>query len=138
MKRWAKNVDWSSVIYKTFKSICVIAIFVGLIYYLESCSDNEEHKRQKSYEEAYNEGYNVGVKESKIFVSAETAEALRYFVEECDGFEYNFEEYVIILGDYYEANKGSMTDEEQEAFGNVFNYCYDADYLTRQIFRGSE
>jgi len=138
MARWIKNVEWSLLLHKAFNVACVIALFVGLIFYLDKCSNDDVSRIETARQEGYDEGYNVGAKESEIFVSAETAEALRYFVEENNGFEYNFEEYVIILGDYYEANKGSMTDEEQKAFGNVFNYCYDADYLTRQIYFGSE
>lgn len=60
MGEWIKNVEWSSVIYKIFKTICVIAIFVGLIYYLESCSNNEEQNRQDAYDKAYETGYESG------------------------------------------------------------------------------
>lgn len=31
-----------------------------LSYSIESCSDNEEQRRQEIYNEAYDEGYNVG------------------------------------------------------------------------------
>lgn len=60
MGKWIRNVEWSSVIYKIFKAVCVIAIFVGLIYYLVSCSDNEEQNRQDAYDKAYETGYESG------------------------------------------------------------------------------
>lgn len=60
MARWIKNIDWSLVLHKAFNVACVIALFVGLILYLDKCSDDDMVRIETARQEGYDEGYDVG------------------------------------------------------------------------------
>ena len=60
MARWIKSIDWSLVLHNAFKVACVIALFVGLILYLDKCSNDDTARTETARHEGYDEGYNVG------------------------------------------------------------------------------
>ena len=65
MARWIKNIEWSIVLHKAVNVACVIVLFIGLIFYLDKCSDDDVVRIETARQEGYDEGYNVGYEEGR-------------------------------------------------------------------------
>lgn len=65
MARWLKNIEWSLVLHKAFNVACVITLFVGLLFYLDKCSDDDAARIETVRQEGYDEGYDVGYEEGQ-------------------------------------------------------------------------
>lgn len=136
---------------KTKMKLSIFCAVITISVLFSGCSDQGisretyEDIKHQAYKEGYNDGYEEGrdktiedIQEEYdggclLFIPDEIYEQLVYFVDENNGFEYVAEEYVITVGEYLNTHRDEMTDEEIEAFLKVIRYCYDADWLTRQI-----
>lgn len=71
-----------------------------------------------------------------IYMSDEAIDQLTYILEDENGFEYNAEDYFLIVEDYLLKNGDRLTPDEIEAFENVVEYFYDVERLMRRIYNG--
>lgn len=134
----------------------VIFLFILFVATFFSCGyqndELEAAERNAAYSSGYDDGYNEGYEEgyenyyqdisselngvdgySPVYISDEIIDALFYLVEEKNGNRYRPEEYADIVYDYFDENSAYMTEEQIEAFINIITYCYDAEWITRNI-----
>lgn len=136
---------------KTLILLCALlsATLVSCGYSGEDVSNARATGFDEGYDEGYSDGYNEAYEEayedfvyelnygvegySPLYVSDEIIDDLLYIVEEHNGCEYRPEEYVMIVSDFFDATRQYMTSDEREAFENIIDYCYEVEWITRNI-----
>lgn len=113
MKQRAKNIDWHSMLHKAINVLCVIAIFVGLVFYLDKCSNDDtariETVRQEGYDEGHSDGYEEGREQGQEDVIAEPREYDLYshddIISDPENFDlYSYDDVIDILNNIFDGN----------------------------------
>ncbi len=108
-----QKINWHDVLHKAFNVLCVIAILVGLIFYLDKCSSDGTARIETARQEGYDEGYDVGYEEGQELGQEDVkADPRDYDLYSYDDIKsdpesfglYSYDDIIDILNNIYDGN----------------------------------